>query len=291
MDGLKKSLGAQELPAGAASPEDPYRSRTREGWWPMTSCTAQGDSMTTVPGSNPLRSLAIVGVLFFIIGFFTWINGPLITFVKLAFDLDEVKAFLVVFVFYISYFVLALPAAWALKRTGLKKGLALSLFVMAVGAALFGELATQRWYAGALTGLFVIGGGLALLQALLHGGIVGGRIGEHGLGVLRLLLGGRAHVHPHPIGDLAVGDGVADDLEHLFVGDAGRLEPLAVESLAEVGLVIRVQPAGQVKADLVDIPRQVHPAAHGFAGAPRIDEVVHGVKLAERGRFELPVGY
>ncbi len=48
MDGLKKSLGAQELPAGAASPEDPYRSRTREGWWPMTSCTAQGDSMSTI---------------------------------------------------------------------------------------------------------------------------------------------------------------------------------------------------------------------------------------------------
>ena len=50
-------------------------------------------------------------MLFFIIGFFTWINGPLITFVKLAFDLDEIKAFLVVFVFYISYFLLALPAA------------------------------------------------------------------------------------------------------------------------------------------------------------------------------------
>ena len=124
--------------------------------------------MTAMPATRHTSSIAIIGVLFFIIGFFTWINGPLITFVKLAFDLDEVKAFLVVFVFYISYFVLALPAAWALKRTGLKKGLALSLFVMAVGAALFGELATQRWYAGALTGLFVIGGGLALLQTAVN---------------------------------------------------------------------------------------------------------------------------
>ena len=124
--------------------------------------------MTVAPGTRHASSIAIIGVLFFIIGFFTWINGPLITFVKLAFDLDEVKAFLVVFVFYISYFVLALPASWALKRTGLKKGLALSLFVMAVGAALFGELATQRWYAGALTGLFVIGGGLALLQTAVN---------------------------------------------------------------------------------------------------------------------------
>ncbi len=124
--------------------------------------------MTAVHGTRQTTSIAIIGVLFFIIGFFTWINGPLITFVKLAFDLDEVKAFFVVFVFYISYFVLALPASWALKRTGMKKGLALSLCVMAGGAALFGEFSTQRWYAGALTGLFVIGGGLALLQTAVN---------------------------------------------------------------------------------------------------------------------------
>lgn len=122
----------------------------------------------TVAANRHVGSIAIIGLLFFIMGFFTWINGPLITFVKLAFDLDEVKAFLVVFVFYISYFMLALPASWVLKRTGLKKGLALSLFVMAIGAALFGELSTQRVYAGALTGLFVIGGGLAMLQTAVN---------------------------------------------------------------------------------------------------------------------------
>ena len=130
--------------------------------------------MTAVPASASAAterhagSIAIIGLLFFIIGFFTWINGPLITFVKLAFDLDEVKAFFVVFVFYISYFVLALPSSWALRRTGLKKGLALSLLVMAAGAAVFGELSTQRIYAGALTGLFIIGGGLALLQTAVN---------------------------------------------------------------------------------------------------------------------------
>ncbi|WP_411833660.1 sugar MFS transporter [Pseudoxanthomonas mexicana] len=124
--------------------------------------------MTAVPATRYASSIAIIGLLFFILGFFTWINGPLITFVKLAFDLDEVQAFLVVFVFYLSYFFFALPAAWVHKRTGMKKGLALSLAVMAAGAALFGELSTQRWYAGALTGLFVIGGGMALLQTAVN---------------------------------------------------------------------------------------------------------------------------
>ncbi|MFA4620744.1 glucose/galactose MFS transporter, partial [Xanthomonas perforans] len=63
---------------------------------------------------------------------------------------------------------LALPSSWILKRTGMKKGLALSLVVMAVGAAGFGQFATQRWYPGALGGLFVIGSGLALLQTAIN---------------------------------------------------------------------------------------------------------------------------
>ncbi|MBH1431820.1 sugar MFS transporter [Stenotrophomonas maltophilia] len=117
---------------------------------------------------NVATSIAIVGVLFFLIGFFTWLNGPLITFVKLAFELSEVGAFLVLMVFYLSYFFLALPASWILRRTGMKKGLSLSLLVMAGGAALFGEFATQRWYPGALGGLFVIGSGLALLQTAIN---------------------------------------------------------------------------------------------------------------------------
>ncbi|MEN5210110.1 sugar MFS transporter [Stenotrophomonas terrae] len=128
--------------------------------------------MSAVPDSPPrtsmASSIAIVGVLFFIIGFCTWINGPLITFVKLAFDVNEVSAFLVLMVFYLSYFFLALPASWILSRTGMKKGLALSLAVMAVGAMAFGEFATRRWFGGALGGLFVIGSGMALLQTAVN---------------------------------------------------------------------------------------------------------------------------
>lgn len=120
------------------------------------------------PRSGTAVSIGIIGALFFIFGFVTWLNGPLITFVQLAFDLDEVNAFLVPFAFYLSYFFLALPSSWILKGTGMKKGIALGLFVMAVGAALFGEFTTQRWYPGALGGLFVIGAGLALLQTAVN---------------------------------------------------------------------------------------------------------------------------
>ena len=115
-----------------------------------------------------LGSIAIIGALFFVFGFVTWLNGPLISFAQLAFDLDEVGAFLVPMAFYLSYFFLALPSSAILRRTGMKRGMALGLLVMAIGAAVFGEFTTQRWYPGALGGLFVIGAGLALLQTAVN---------------------------------------------------------------------------------------------------------------------------
>lgn len=114
-------------------------------------------------GGSPV-TIVIIGVMFFVFGFVTWLNGPLITFVKFAFTLDDVSAFLVPMVFYMSYFFLALPSAAILRRTGMKKGMTIGLFVMAIGAALFGQFATMRIFSGALGGLFVIGAGLAVLQ-------------------------------------------------------------------------------------------------------------------------------
>ena len=120
--------------------------------------------MTTAGREGGIGPIVTIGGLFFIFGFVTWLNGPLITFVRLAFDLDDVGAFLVPMAFYLSYFFLALPAAAILRRTGMKRGMALGLLVMAAGAVVFGHFTTLRVYAGTLVGLLTIGAGLSLLQ-------------------------------------------------------------------------------------------------------------------------------
>ena len=114
--------------------------------------------------ASTVGPMITIGALFFIFGFVTWLNGPLITFVKLAFNLDDVNAFLVPMAFYLSYFFLALPSSAILRRTGMKNGMALGLLVMAIGALVFGQYTTMRQYPGTLTGLFIIGAGLSLLQ-------------------------------------------------------------------------------------------------------------------------------
>lgn len=115
--------------------------------------------------NNNKNAIIIIGGLFFVFGFVTWLNGPLITYVKLAFGLDtDSKAFMVTTAFYMAYFFLALPSSWILEKTGMKKGMGLGLLVMAVGTFIFGQYATHRNYSMSLVGLFVIGSGLSLLQ-------------------------------------------------------------------------------------------------------------------------------
>ncbi len=114
---------------------------------------------------NYLLSITIIGVLFFIFGFITWINGTLIPYLKIACELQtDVQAYLVATAFFIAYTVMAIPSSMVLKKTGYKKGMAIGLFVMAIGAIIFVPAAHTRDYNLFLIGLFVIGSGLALLQ-------------------------------------------------------------------------------------------------------------------------------
>ena len=102
--------------------------------------------------------------LFALFGCVTWLNGVLIPFLKLVCQLDTFEALLVTFAFYIAYFVMALPSAGVLASTGYRRGMALGLKIMSVGTLLFLPAALTRSYAVFLTGLFVQGTGLCLLQ-------------------------------------------------------------------------------------------------------------------------------
>ena len=113
---------------------------------------------------NYVLSIIIIGALFFIFGFVTWLNGILIPYLKIACELTNFQALFVAFAFYISYTVMALPSSWLLKRTGFKNGMMTGLFVMAAGTLIFLPAAWSRTYGLFLSGLFVMCTGLAILQ-------------------------------------------------------------------------------------------------------------------------------
>jgi MFS transporter, FHS family, L-fucose permease len=109
--------------------------------------------------------MIIIGALFFVFGFVTWVNGSLIPYLKIACQLEsDFQSYLVATSFFIAYAIMAIPSSFLLKKTGYKKGMATGLLIMAVGALVFIPAAKSRNYNLFLGGLFIIGTGLALLQ-------------------------------------------------------------------------------------------------------------------------------
>ncbi len=118
----------------------------------------------TTPKSS-LSSVLIIGTLFFIFGFITWTNGSLIPYLKIACELKtDAESYLVATAFFFFFTVMALPSSVVIAQLGYKKSMSVGLLVMAVGALIFIPAAQSRQFPLFLTGLFVIGTGLALLQ-------------------------------------------------------------------------------------------------------------------------------
>jgi glucose/galactose transporter len=124
---------------------------------------------TPTPSKTALVPMIICCALFFVFGFVTWANGTLIPFLKLALNLKtDLQAFFVTFASYIAYFFLALPASWILNKIGFKNGLIVGMIVLGLGSLVFIPAADNRSFALFLTGIFIQGSAMALLQTAVN---------------------------------------------------------------------------------------------------------------------------
>ena len=121
-------------------------------------------SVSSLTQRDTQISIMLIGMMFFIFGFVSWANSILIPYFKIACELTNFKAYLVTFAFYISYFIMSVPASYVLKSIGFKKGMMLGFWIMSVGAFIFIPAAMNRAYPIFLLGLFTLGTGLAILQ-------------------------------------------------------------------------------------------------------------------------------
>lgn len=110
-------------------------------------------------------SMIIFSALYFIFGLVSWVNAILIPYFKFTCEVSETQSYLVTFAFYIAYLLFSIPSSVILNKYGYKKGLSLGLWIMSIGAITFVPAANLRSYPIFLTGLFLLGIGLTLLQS------------------------------------------------------------------------------------------------------------------------------
>ena len=148
----------------------------------MTTTTASPQSQSA------LVPMMVIGTLFFIFGFITWLNSSLIPFLQIICDLNEIEALFIAFCFYIAYVVTALPMASILEKTSYQWGMVIGLGMIAFGLLLFVPAAKTHYFSIFLLAQFVVGTGLTILQAASNPYIV--RIGPHESAAARIAIMG-----------------------------------------------------------------------------------------------------
>ena len=120
-----------------------------------------------VSGSDVVKTRLAVGLivsLFFLWGVANNLNDILIAQFKKAFVLSDFGTSFVQQVFYLGYFLLAIPASFVMRAKGYKAAIVTGLLLYGVGALLFYPAAAASQYTLFLLALFVIASGLAFLE-------------------------------------------------------------------------------------------------------------------------------
>lgn len=115
-------------------------------------------------GGKFFWSLSLLATLFFMWGFCTVLNDALIPHLKAVFVMNYVQTMLIQFSWFLSYFVLSIPAAKLIEWVGYKTSIVVGLAVMALGCLLFVPAAGVPSYPIFLAALFILAGGVTLLQ-------------------------------------------------------------------------------------------------------------------------------
>lgn len=116
-----------------------------------------------IPSASRSMVVAVVA-LFFIWGGITSLNDVLIPKLKELFQLSYTQAMLVQFAFFSAYALVSLPAGGFVARLGYGRGIAAGLATMSAGCLLFVPAAIGANYWVFLGGLFILAGGITILQ-------------------------------------------------------------------------------------------------------------------------------
>ena len=120
----------------------------------------------------------VVPFILLVLCFAAWgaaanMTDPLVKVFSKIFTMSSVQSALVQFSYYGAYFCLAIPAAYINKRFSYKTGVLTGLGMAAIGAFLFYPASQAMTYGFFLVALFVLAGGLSILETSANPYVMG----------------------------------------------------------------------------------------------------------------------
>lgn len=184
-------------------------------------------------------------------------------------ELTDAQSYLVASASYISFVVMALPASYILNKIGYKKGMSLGLIIMGIGALIFIPAAEARTYWVFLTGIFIQGVGMTILQTAANPYIT--ILGPIESGAKRIAIMGIANKTAGALGSLIFGalllSGI-DETKEKLSGATLEEKNTLLDAMADsvfmpylimalvlfiLGVLIRKAPLPQVEASETEV--------------------------------------
>jgi glucose/galactose transporter len=186
---------------------------------------------TVTPTHNSsLLPMMIIGGLFFIFGFITWLNGALVPFLQIVCDLNEIQAILIASTFYFAYVVMALPMAAVLDITGYRKAMSVGLGLISVGCLMYIPAAQAQSFGLFLAAQFVLGTGLTLLQTASNPYIV--KIGPEQTAAVRISIMGILNKLAGVVAPMI--------FTVLVLGDFGNVTAKSIAELTDADRILKI---------------------------------------------------
>ena len=122
----------------------------------------------SISGRSLRGAFVAVTSLFFMGGFITVLVDALIPRLKDVFELTFLQAGLVQFAWFAAYGLLSIPGGNLISKIGYQRGILVGLATAGLGCLLFYPAAATRMYPLFLLALFVVAGGIAVMQVAVN---------------------------------------------------------------------------------------------------------------------------
>ncbi|MGF1703435.1 glucose/galactose MFS transporter [Photobacterium makurazakiensis] len=120
--------------------------------------------LTSKLSRQSIMPITLLSLVFFIWGLLTSLNSMLVPFLRDVFELNYVESMYIQLTFYIAPFIVCLPTAFLMGKTGYVAVIRLSLGLLTLGCLLFVPASSLFSYPLFLLAIFVLASGIAALQ-------------------------------------------------------------------------------------------------------------------------------
>jgi FHS family L-fucose permease-like MFS transporter len=238
---------------------------------------------TPVTQSN-LLPMVIVAGMFFILGFITWLNGSLMPYLEQVLSLTPLHASMILFVFYISTTLAAIPSVSLIARVGYKNSMALALVGMAAAALTYIPAAETHIFGLFLLAQFLMGASLTLLQTAVNPYVV--KIGPEESAAARISIMGILNKTAGIIAPLVFATLILGEMVHITATPTteekeamadGLIIPYLGMALFVMGIALVVKLSSLPELNLAEENANEKDAGFHFSHALRFPHLILGV--------------